>query len=250
MEKIFDRMGLYDIWTVLFPGVVFHIGTRSLYEFLMSLHNLLLDTPELLGKLGLFLKMNIIIPGNIYEFFIFLVVSYLYGLMLQELSSSLKHMIVYRKGDPRTLLLDETHGPLNSQELHRLMPLLKSLNNGEDFSESDSKKLKEESKYLFNQMNRTLQNMQKSRDYVKLNIIYNMCSTLSLVLAFFALMILTFEIQFLLNTDLSSFYFSLFLLSIIISMFLILHFKSSKYYQYWVRNIIFAYETLCSSNNN
>lgn len=186
MEKFFDKMGLYDIWTVLFPGVIFLIGVRSLYNFMLSLSGLLSTTPGMIGKFGLILQMNIATPSDIYELLVLLAFSYLCGMILHELSSILKHKLIYPKADPRALLLDENAGILSSQELRNLMPLLKSLNNGKDFSQSEPEKLRDESKYLFHRMNKKLQEKKKSGDYVKLNIIYNMCGTLCIVLAILA----------------------------------------------------------------
>lgn len=250
MEKIFDRMGLYDIWTILFPGIIFQIGVRSLYDFMMSLHKLLSETPEVLGKLGLLLHIDVTVPTDIYEFLTLLVFSYLCGLILHELSSILKHRLVYRKGDPRALLLNETTGTLSSQELHRLMPLLKSLNNGKEFSQTEPEKLREESKFLFHRMNKKLQDIKKSGDYAKLNIIYNTCSTLCVVLVLLALVVLAFGIEFLFNQKFSSFFYSLMILGIMIVLLLILLLRSKRYYKYWVRNIVFAYEELCWNNND
>ena len=176
MEKFFDKMGLYDIWTVLFPGVIFLIGVRSLYNFMLSLSGLLSTTPGMIGKFGLILQMNIATPSDIYELLVLLAFSYLCGMILHELSSILKHKLIYPKADPRALLLDESAGILSSQELRNLMPLLKSLNNGKDFSQSEPEKLRDESKYLFHRMNKKLQE----------NIIYNMCGTLCIVLAILA----------------------------------------------------------------
>ena len=37
MEKIIEKMGLYDIWTVFFPGVVFLDLVKTLYGFMLTL---------------------------------------------------------------------------------------------------------------------------------------------------------------------------------------------------------------------
>lgn len=250
MEKFFDKMGLYDIWTVLFPGVIFLIGVRSLYNFMLSLSGLLSTTPGMIGKFGLILQMNIATPSDIYELLVLLAFSYLCGMILHELSSILKHKLIYPKADPRALLLDENAGILSSQELRNLMPLLKSLNNGKDFSQSEPEKLRDESKYLFHRMNKKLQEKKKSGDYVKLNIIYNMCGTLCIVLAILSLITFAFGGNFFFHKEYFAFLYSLIILGIMIILLLILLFRSKRYYIYWVRNIIFAYEELCWDNNS
>lgn len=242
MDKFFDKMGLYDIWTILFPGIIFQIGSKSLYNFMASLPSLLSATPGMVEKLGIFLQMDIVIPSDIYEFLVLLTISYLCGLILHELSSFLKHRIVYRNGDPRTLLLSETEGPFNSQELCSLMPLLKSLNNGKEFSKSNPEKLKQESKFLFHQINKKLQDVKKSGEYVKLSIIYNMCSTLCVVLILLSLIVIAFGIEFFFLGEFSSLIYSIILLTIMTVLVFILLFRSKRYYKYWVRNIVFAYE--------
>lgn len=243
-------MGLYDIWTVLFPGVIFLIGVRSLYNFMLSLSGLLSTTPGMIGKFGLILQMNIATPSDIYELLVLLAFSYLCGMILHELSSILKHKLIYPKADPRALLLDENAGILSSQELRNLMPLLKSLNNGKDFSQSEPEKLRDESKYLFHRMNKKLQEKKKSGDYVKLNIIYNMCGTLCIVLAILSLITFAFGGNFFFHKEYFAFLYSLIILGIMIILLLILLFRSKRYYIYWVRNIIFAYEELCWDNNS
>lgn len=250
MEKFFDKMGLYDIWTVLFPGVIFLIGVKSLYNFMLSLSGLLSTTPGMIGKFGLILQMNIATPSDIYELLVLLAFSYLCGMILHELSSILKHKLIYPKADPRALLLDENAGILSSQELRNLMPLLKSLNNGKDFSQSEPEKLRDESKYLFHRMNKKLQEKKKSGDYVKLNIIYNMCGTLCIVLAILSLITFAFGGNFFFHKEYFAFLYSLIILGIMIILLLILLFRSKRYYIYWVRNIIFAYEELCWDNNS
>ena len=243
-------MGLYDIWTVLFPGVIFLIGVRSLYNFMLSLSGLLSTTPGMIGKFGLILQMNIATPSDIYELLVLLAFSYLCGMILHELSSILKHKLIYPKADPRALLLDENAGILSSQELRNLMPLLKSLNNGKDFSQSEPEKLRDESKYLFHRMNKKLQEKKKSGDYVKLNIIYNMCGTLCIVLAILSLITFAFGGNFFFHKEYFAFLYSLIILGIMIILLLILLFRSKRYYIYWFRNIIFAYEELCWHNNS
>ena len=242
MEKIFDKMGLYDIWTVLFPGIIFFISVSSLYNFMIALSGILSTIPETVGNLGIIFQMAIAIPSNIYEFLVFLAFSDLLGLILHELSSILKHKVVYRKGDPRSLLLDETAGILSRQELCCLMPLLKSLNNGNDFTQSDPKKLRDESKFLFNRMNKYLQNQKKSSDYAKLNITYNMCGTLCIAFVLLSFLTLTFGMSFILQKEYVAFFYSLIILGITIALSLILFYRSQRYYRYWVRNIVFAYE--------
>lgn len=174
MENLFQKMGLYDIWTVLFPGTIFLVGGRALYDFMASLDQILSTTPHAVGKIGLIFQLHIAIPTDIYELLALLVLSYFWGGILHELSSIMKHKWLYKNGEPSARLLDEKAGILNKQEICRLMPLLKTLNNGRDFSESEPDKLKDESKYIFHRMNKHIQEKKKSGDYVKLNIIYNM----------------------------------------------------------------------------
>lgn len=147
MENLFQKMGLYDIWTVLFPGTIFLVGGRALYDFMASLDQILSTTPHAVGKIGLIFQLHIAIPTDIYELLALLVLSYFWGGILHELSSIMKHKWLYKNGEPSARLLDEKAGILNKQEICRLMPLLKTLNNGRDFSESEPDKLKDESKY-------------------------------------------------------------------------------------------------------
>ncbi|MGN9097802.1 hypothetical protein [Flintibacter porci] len=248
MEKFSDKIGLYDIWTVIFPGVVCLIGVRSIYNFMVSLSESLSITPGIAGKVGLILRINITIPRDIYELFALFAFSYICGLVLQELSSILKHNIIYKTGDPRALLLDKTAGILNEHELDRLLPVFKRLNNGKDFLNLSSEELKEESTYLFHRINKHLQDQKKSNEYVKLNVIYNVCYTLCVVLMLFGFIISSFAINYFFCEQYPSALYSLMLLCIIGVLFWILFSKGKRFYRYWVRNIVFTYEELCGNN--
>lgn len=251
MENLFQKMGLYDIWTVLFPGTIFLVGGgRALYDFMASLDQILSTTPHAVGKIGLIFQLHIAIPTDIYELLALLVLSYFWGGILHELSSIMKHKWLYKNGEPSARLLDEKAGILNKQEICRLMPLLKTLNNGRDFSESEPDKLKDESKYIFHRMNKHIQEKKKSGDYVKLNIIYNMCMTLCVDFILFSLGIIAFSLEFLIQQKCKVFFYSLMILTMMIVLGMILLSRGKRYYRYWVRNIVFAYEELCGRNDN
>lgn len=121
MENLFQKMGLYDIWTVLFPGTIFLVGGRALYDFMASLDQILSTTPHAVGKIGLIFQLHIAIPTDIYELLALLVLSYFWGGILHELSSIMKHKWLYKNGEPSARLLDEKAGILNKQEICRLM---------------------------------------------------------------------------------------------------------------------------------
>lgn len=249
MEKFLDKIGLYDIWVVIFPGIACLIGARSLYNFMVSLSDLLSITPGIAAKAGLILKIDITIPRDIYELLALLAFSYICGLVLQELSCILKHNIVYRKGDPRALLLDKNAGILNEHELENILPFFIVLNGGRNFSEPSSGKSKVESMYLFHRINKGLQNKKESTDYVKLNIIYNICYTLCVVLVLLGLIILSFVPNYISCQQYSALLYSLMLLAIIISSFWTLLLRGKSFYRYWVRNIVFAYKELYQNSS-
>ena len=70
LEKFIEKMGLYDIWIVFFPGVIFLILLKTLYNFMLSLPLLISKDTIVTEQVFIFCKAKVYIPDTIYEFLV------------------------------------------------------------------------------------------------------------------------------------------------------------------------------------
>lgn len=237
MEKAIERLGLYDIWVMLLPGMVLISGLRTLCDYMAKITHKAsaIDYSVELQQLKIFY------PSDIYGLFSFIVASYLCGHILHELSSMAKR-IIYKKGKPTELLLEEkSKVVLDFQQRQMYNQIFLKLNGNQKFSEDDFEKRRKESRNIFNIMNTELQSNGISSKYVKLNLIYNMCFTLCMAILLILIHIFTFIIyQYIAR---KSIYVCelLGVVIVLIAVFLILYIRGKRYYIYWVRNIVMLY---------
>ena len=244
MEKVVEKMGLYDVWTILFPGIVLIVSIKSIYNFMLSLPKLVNEAERSVERYLICCKMNIYIPKDVYELLIILILAYFGGLVLHEMSSLIKQKILYKKGEPISLLLDPVRGVFDEQQIQKFMPMFVFLNNGKAFTKSDKEKLKKESRNIFHKMNSELQSKDIANKYVKLNVIYNTCATLSVSVMVLFLMIVAFEIEFFFLKEYMQILYSFSLIILTIDIFFMLMNRSKRYYRYWTKNIVLAYEQI------
>lgn len=237
-----EKMGMYDVWTILFPGIVLIVSIKSIYDFMLSLPNLIYRTERSVERYLICCKMNLYTPKDVYELLIIMILAYFCGLILHEISSLIKKKIIYKKGEPISLLFDPVRGVFDEQQIEKLTPMFVFLNNGKVFTTSDKEKLKRESRYIFHKMNSELQSKDIANKYVKLNIIYNTCAALSVSVIVLFLMILAFELEFFFLKEYFQILYSINLVVLTIVIFFILVNRSKRYYSYWTKNIVLAYE--------
>lgn len=245
MEKVFERLGLYDIWTVLFPGIIFIGGLKTLNDYMTGLIQAKDDITNYIVAFG---QVKIFYPTSIYGIISFVIISYLCGHILHELSSMAKH-IIYKRGKPTELLLEKKNKILDSRQLQSYTPIFLKLNENQKFSEDKFEKRREESRNIFNKMNTELQLRGISSKYVKLNLIYNMCFTMCIAIIFMLVYIFIFVTYEYINEK-SAYMRDFF--GIVIFLFLslgVLYHRGRRYYTYWVRNIVIAYGNVLKKND-
>ena len=215
MDKLIEKMGLYDVWVILFPGAVFLVAIKTIYNFMLLLPEQTLKTTSMIEQILIFCEANIYAPGTVYELLIFLLCSYFIGLMLHELSSFFKNRVMYTQGKPIDFLLDPKGDIFDEEQIQILMPMYIQLNGGA-ITLNDHEKQKKESRFLFHKINTDLQRKKVANEYVKLNVIYNTCATLGMAIMFILGLALAFEIEFIILKR-----YDLILSSISLDMFLI-----------------------------
>ena len=242
MEKIIEKMGLYDIWTVFFPGVVFLDLVKTLYDFMLTFPGSLSKETTIIEKVFIFCKAKVYIPDTAYELLIMCLCSYLAGLILHEISGLMKNKLVYRKGKPTDFLLDSEQGVFSKEQIEKLIPMYTYLYGG-PLTLNEKENLKKQSHFIFQKINIELQRKKIASQYVKLNIAHNTCATLQVVMILIFCMAILFEIEFVAvfkryDTLCSVISLDLLLLTCIY----FLSNRSIKLYKYWVRNIVLAYQ--------
>ena len=243
MDKLIEKMGLYDIWTVLFPGAIFQLLFKTIFDYMLSLPEQVKNTTSVIERTFLFCRSYIYEPGTVYELLIFLLSSYFVGLLLHEFSSIFKNRVMYKHGKPIELLLDYQGGVFEQEQIQVLMPMYIKLK-GSDFTLNDKEKQREESRSLFHKINMDMQRRKRANEYVKLNVIYNTCATLGVAIMLILCLALAFEIEFMIlkRQDLILSFISLDVV-LILGIYILLN-RSKRYYRYWTKNIVLAYQDL------
>lgn len=241
LDKLIEKMGLYDIWTILFPGAVFLVAIKTIYNFMLLLPEQILKTTSVIEQIFIFCEVNIYAPGTVYELLIFLLCSYFVGLMLHEISSLFKNRVMYKQGKPIDFLLDSKGGVFEEEQIQILMPMYIQLNGGV-FTLNDNEKQKKESRSLFHKINMDLQRKKVASQYVKLNVIYNTCATLGIAIMLILCLVLAFEMEFIIlkRFDLILSFISLDMV-LIVGIYILMS-RSRRYYKYWTKNIVLAYQ--------
>lgn len=240
MDKLIDKLGLYDIWTTIFPGGVFLIFSKTLYRFMSTLQDVLLCIDGAVARFLLICRANIYVPDTLQELLVFFMLSYVIGSALHEIGSMFKHRVLYRAGKPTDFLLDSSRGLFSGGEVKRLKTVYRELT-GTSVNDGSKEDLALRSRELFHVMNATLQIRKVSGQYVKLNVIHNTCLTMSVALILNFGVVLLFDLEFLV---LGRYDWILPTISIAVALgigIVVLIKRSTKYYNYWVRNIVFAY---------
>ena len=75
LDKMVERMGLYDIWTILFPGTVFVVAIKSVYNFMLLLPEQMLNSMSINEQIFILCKISVYTPSTIYNLLIFLIYS-------------------------------------------------------------------------------------------------------------------------------------------------------------------------------
>ncbi len=246
MDKLIEKLGLYDIWATIFPGGVFLILARTLYDFMNTLQDTLSGVDSVVAKLLLVYRARIYVPSTLNELLVFFMLSYVVGSILHELSSIFKHRVLYSAGKPTEFLLESDRGLFSEEEVKQLKAVYRelmetSVNNDDKDDKDDKERLLFKSQKLFHIMNAALQSRKISGQYVKLNVIHNTCLTLSVTLILNLGLILMFGSEFLIQGRCDWILPTISLVATLGISIAILIKRGKKYHRYWVKNIVFAF---------
>ncbi len=228
MEKLGERIGLFDLWALFYPGV---IGTLEVIiftycSFFVSRKCSILN----LHKDGILYNMTIWI--------IWIIVSIFMGLLLQEIGRWMRKMTKH----PNTVgsCLNPKFGFFSEKEYI----MLESFLNKYEFDRSSI----EEGRIVFHRINAEAQECGVAARYVKLCVLQSMSLSLSASMLLGAI-----EFSLLLVVCIAyRFGYAVFPVLMIILFHVLLtvifYKRSNRFYRYWVRNIVYAMYVKNSEN--
>ena len=220
MEKLAERIGIFDFWAVFFPG---SIGMLELLFFISTFWSIHRKCP--------FLDVvNTIALDNITILVILIFISLFLGIIFQEIGRWLR--IKTKKPNAADIFLNPSAGIFMDDEYTLLRSFL--IKYGWDGKSTKG------SKAIFHRINAEAQECEVAGKYVKLGVLQNMSASLSAVMLIGTI------------TSTGLFIYSLLCnrrniallmggVDLICVFLIVLFFKRSiRFNRYWVRNIIFA----------
>lgn len=224
MDKIAEKVGLYDFWAVFFPGAI------GLIAIAIDYHLMTINGPhEIL--------FNWELPKNILAWIIFLITSIFVGIIFQEIGRGIRK--AFRLTNAAEGLLDQKKKIFSKNEIKFFEKTYSDLG-------YKNEKTPEESKRIFHVINIKAQRQGLAAGFVKLSIQQNMA------LSLMALMVL--EVLFSFIAVIYLFCLGrcgtapLALIVCVVSVLLCIVFmkRSERFYRYWVRNVVYSvcYRTL------
>ncbi len=220
MDKMAERVGLYDIWVIFFPGTV---ATLELLSFIWLFWAMKYGhtVEEIIDKS---------IPSTISAWILFILVSIFLGIILQEIGRQLRMKRNYH--DATKGLIDSKYGVFSDEEIESFKPYFIKCGWNEKNNMS--------SRELFNRINSDAQNCDVATKYVKLSVLQNM--SISLAASMWVILVESIMIficgiiynaigymvlagiAFFAGNNLKYVFFS----------------RAERFNQYWVRNLIYA----------
>ena len=130
MDKLSERIGLYDLWVVFFPGII------SMFELLLFAGTFW----SVYRNRSLFVVLEKIAPDNIQIWIVIIIISIFLGIIIQELGRVLRSVTKYKSAADN--LFDSKNEVLTEKERANFRHLLKKYGwNGERTGKRSSSKI-------------------------------------------------------------------------------------------------------------
>lgn len=240
MDKITEKFGSFDLLVTTFPGAYFILLLKNVFEFFDNIMSSPKNSSSFVENFFSVLDFSPCLPRSIYEFVAFSFAAFIVGIILQELSSTIKERIAYRNGKPQQLLLEKNKGILTLSQLTQFTPIFVKLCKNSVLFPDDKNERMDLSQHIFHQINSTCQKNGIASKYVKLSIISNMSFSLFLASIIIELFVVIFDIQMLiLGKSITGTIIIFVVLALACRVF---YKRGKKYNVFWVRNLIYAYE--------
>lgn len=223
MEKLGERIGLYDLWVVFFPGIVsvfellFYIGAFCSVYYGCSLSAIL----------------NWIVPDNMSIWIVIIIISIFLGIALQEIGRWLRNLAKYKRASDG--LLDPCAGIFTKKERDCFRSALQRYGwDGKNAGDSNE---------IFHRINAEAQECGVATRYAKLNVLQNMSLSLSSAMLLGAIGALALIVFSLINGRIHVALFITAILAVCVVLMIVFFYRFKRFGRYWVRNIVYAMST-------
>lgn len=220
MEKLAERIGLFDLWAMFFPGT---IGMLEILFFICTFWSIY-------SKQSIFVVLQKITFDSITVWIILILISFFSGIILQEIGRWLR--IKTKTSNATDIFLDPDSGIFIEKEIAILRSFL--IQYGWDGKDQNC------GKEIFHQINAKAQECGISEKYAKLSAIQNMSVSLS---AAMLLGSIASSLLIIISLLCRRWHIALFLAVIdLLCIFLIVLFfrRAKRFNRYWVRNLVFS----------
>lgn len=217
MDKLVDRLGLYDLWAVLFPGTMISIGTTLFIEVLYSIMYKKQFTEKSLS-------------GSILTWIIFVVLSIFLGIVLQEIGRGIRVVFGFRNASFG--ILNPTAGIFTKNEIASFKAFF--IENG-----WDGRNVKVGNK-VFHIINAEAQECGVANRYVKLNVMQNMSFNIAAAMLIGCMEALVIVVVSIIKQGIFPALIAGIFAIICLMLLLVFIGRGKRFNRYWVRNIIYA----------
>lgn len=220
MDKLAERIGLYDVWVVFFPGTV---AALELLAFIWSLWAMIYGhtVGEAIDK-----AMQCTISGWI----LFILVSIFLGIILQEIGRQLRINSKYQ--DASEGLLDSKFGIFSDEEIESFKPYYAKCGWDE--------KNKKSSRELFDKINSSAQNCEIAAKYVKLSVLQNMSISLAASMWVIIMESIVIFICGIMNNAIAYMVLAGAVFFVGNNLKYVFFNRAERFNRYWVRNLVYA----------
>ena len=213
MDKLSERIGLYDLWVTFFPGSIGVLGALLFLGMNACIYS---------DKLSIDLLVEYL-PKEISDWFLFVIVSILCGIIIQEIGH-----FIHKKAklkDASAAMFDQKQGVFSESEIKFL----------------NLQKYDTNSKIVFHQINTRAQAYGIAPRYIKLNVIQNMSLSLAADMIIWNLIGIVLTVVSIGHACANKIILLIVLYTICSFLLCIMFLKrSERYNRYWVRNIVYA----------
>lgn len=221
MDKMTEKVGIYDLWTVFFPGTIEILGMMFCYHIV-----------EIDGDCNK-LFINWKTPNDISSWVVFILLSYFVGIILQEIGRKLRKL--FRLDNATEGLLSVENRIFTKHEIEVFTQLY--MNHGYKGKTRSTK----ESKRIFRSINTSAQEQEIADRYVKLNVLQNMSLSLAVVMLIEAVVFFIIAFYYLLVAHKPFECIKMLMLCVtLIFLFIVFLKRSERFDRYWVRNIVYS----------